>query len=86
MLFEEDFERSLVESGRGGLSNLFHGVEIEFERCVLVAAGSSGDNFAPLGGEFTEFLKLGRGERLSRHAGSYLGVRTQTAVKILPSM
>jgi hypothetical protein len=84
--FEQHFEGPLVEARRGRLRDLFHGVEIEFERGGVVAARASGDDSSPLGGEFVELAELGRGEGFSRHDGSRLGVRTRTAVKMLPSM
>lgn len=84
--FEKDFEGSRVKAGGGGLRDLFHGIEIEVESRAIIAAGPSGDDFSPLGSQFVEFLKLRRGKGTSRHDGSGLGVRTQTAVKILPSM
>ena len=83
--FEKNFEGSLIEAGGGGLSDLLHGIEIEFERRVFVAASPSSDDFSPLSGQFMQFLKLRRGEGTSRHDGSSLGVRTETAVKILRS-
>ena len=61
LLFQECGQSSFGQSVGGGLSNLFHGVEIGVESGSGVAEGASCDDFAPAFGEVTDFLEeLGR--------------------------
>ena len=58
LLFEQGLQGALGEAGGGGLGDLLHGVEIDIESGAVVAEGAAGDDFAPLGGEVTEFLEF----------------------------
>jgi hypothetical protein len=78
LLFQEDLQGALVEAGGGGLGDLLHGVEVDVQPRAVVAEGAAGDDFAPLGGQITEFLEFLGGELASRHGASCLGVRTTT--------
>jgi hypothetical protein len=75
LLFQKGLQGPFAESVGGRLGDLLQGVEIESEGCV-VGAGASGDDFAPLDGELSEFLEFGGGELASWHEVSCLGVKT----------
>lgn len=61
LLFQECGQGSFGQSTGGGLSDLFHGVEIGVESGSVVAEGASCDDFAPGLCEVTDFLEeLGR--------------------------
>jgi hypothetical protein len=77
LLFQEGLQGAGQEAGGGGLSDLLEGVEVEFEGC-LVGASAPGNDFAPLGGELTQFLELVWGELAAWHVVSCLGERTTT--------
>jgi hypothetical protein len=72
LLCEQDGEGALGEPGGGGAGDVLHGLAIDVGAGPLVAEGTAGDDFAPLGGEITDFLEfLGR-ELASRHGLSCL--------------
>jgi hypothetical protein len=85
LLFEEGLQGALGETGSGGVSNLLHCIEIDVEPRPVVAEGASGDDFAPLGGQVTEFLEFFGGERTASHDASCVGVGTSTTEKRVPS-
>ena len=85
LLFEEGVQGALGEAGRGGAGDLLHGVEIDVEPRAVVAEGASGDDFAPLGGQVTEFLKFFGGERTASHDASCVGVGPIPTEKPVPS-
>ena len=58
LLFEEDLQGPLVESGGSGLGDLLHGVQIDVQPRAVVAEGAAGDDFAPLGGKVTQILEV----------------------------
>ena len=70
LLFQECGQGSFGQSVGGGLSNLFHGVEIGVESGSVVAEGASCDDFAPAFGQVTDFLEELRRECTSCH-GEY---------------
>jgi hypothetical protein len=76
LLFQESLQGAFGETGGGGAGDLLHGVEIDIESRPVVAKGASGDDFAPAGGEVTEFLKFLGGEGAACHAASCLDVET----------
>jgi hypothetical protein len=73
--FEEVLESSLVEAGDGGLGDLFHEIQVGLKSGAVVPEGTPGDDFAPAGGEFAQFLEFFGGEGASWHGVSYLGVK-----------
>jgi hypothetical protein len=74
LLFEEELESAFGESlGRSG-GDLFHGSEIDVESGPAFAEGAFGNNFAPLGGELSKFLKFLGGEAFGSHSRSCLEV------------
>jgi len=75
--FEEGLQGSLSEAGGGGEGNLLHGGEIDVESGTVVAEGASGDDFAPLGGEATEFLDFVGRKATACHDASCVGVETR---------
>jgi hypothetical protein len=70
LLFEAGLQGPFGQAGGGRLGNLLHGVEIDVEPGSGVAEGASGDDFAPLGSEVTQFLELLGGKLASRHGAS----------------
>jgi hypothetical protein len=58
LLFEEGGEGALGEAGRGRGGELFQGGEGGVEPGPLLAEGPTGDDFAPLGGQITDFLEV----------------------------
>jgi len=56
-LFQERTEGACREAGRGGAGELLQGREVGVEAGAGVAAGAAGDDFAPAGGEVTDFLE-----------------------------
>lgn len=81
---QEGLQGSLGESGRGRGRDLLHSIEIDVESGSVVAASASGDDFAPLGSETTEFLQLLGGEGAACHDASCRGVTTRTGEKMVP--
>jgi len=67
VLLQEGGEGALGQAGRGGRRELLHRREVEVGARLGVAQGATGDDFAPPGGQFPDFLELGRGERTLRH-------------------
>jgi len=57
-LLQEGLQGALVEAGGGSLGDLLHGVEVDVQSGAVVAEGATGDDFAPLGCQITEFLEL----------------------------
>jgi hypothetical protein len=51
LLLQQGGQGALGEAGGGRLSDLFHGAEIDVQSRPLLAAGASGDDLAPLGGQ-----------------------------------
>jgi hypothetical protein len=85
LLFEEGVQGALGEAGSGGEGDLLHGIEIDIESGSVLAEGASGDDFAPLGGQVTEFLKFFGGERTASHDASCVGVGPIPTEKPVPS-
>jgi hypothetical protein len=84
LLLEEGLQGALGESVGGGAGDLLHGIEIDLKSGAAVAAGASGDDFAPLGGEAAEFLELLGGEGAVCHDASCLGVETRSGEESFP--
>ena len=72
LLFQECGQGSFGQSVGGGLGKLFHGVEIGVESGSVVAEGASGDDFAPVLGEVTDFLEEFGGEFAACHGVYHL--------------
>lgn len=64
---EEGSEGAVGETLGGGVGDLLHRVEVHVESGSVVAEGTTGDDFAPLGGELAEFEEFFRGERTTCH-------------------
>jgi hypothetical protein len=62
LLFQEGSEGSLRQSSGSGSGDLLHGLEIDVQARARLAEGATGNDFAPLGSEFTDFLELLRGD------------------------
>lgn len=60
MLLREVFEGAFDQPSGGGGSDLLHLVEVGIECWPVVAVSVSGDDFAPLFGEFLHRSKLFR--------------------------
>jgi hypothetical protein len=67
LLFQEGAEGALGEAGRGGAGELLHSVEVGVQAGASVAEGPAGDDFAPAGGEVTDFLEEFGGKFTVRH-------------------
>ena len=80
LLFEEVGECSFGESRGGSVGELLHGVKIGVESGSVVAEGSSGHNFAPVGGEVADFLEQFGGKLSSKHGLYYLVLATRERV------
>jgi hypothetical protein len=57
-LFQQGGEGPLGQAGGSGSGDLLHGLEIDIQARAGLAEGATGNDFAPLGGEFTDFLEL----------------------------
>jgi hypothetical protein len=84
LLFEQGLQGALGESGGGGEGDLLHGIQVEVESGSVVAAGASGNDFAPLSGEAAKFMEFFGGEGAACHDASCVGVETRTRVKVAP--
>jgi len=58
LLLQEGVQSTLDQTTGGGSSDLFHGLEVEDVVGAGLTQGAAGDDFAPLGSEFTDFLEL----------------------------
>lgn len=83
MLFEEVGQSAFGQSRGGSVSQLLHGVKIDVESGSLLAEGSSGDNFAPIGGEVADFLEKFGGKLSAWHGWYYLVLATRKRVQFL---
>jgi hypothetical protein len=81
LLFQERLQGALGESGGGSEGDLLHGGQIDVEPGPVVAKGASGDDFAPLSSEATEFVDFLGSEVAVCHVASCLGVETTTGRK-----
>jgi hypothetical protein len=84
LLFEESLQGAFGEAGGGGLGDLLHGIEIDVEPGPAVAEGPAGNDFAPLGGEVAELLKVLGGKAAACHAASRVGVEARTKDEMAP--
>jgi hypothetical protein len=66
-LFQEGGEGPLGQAGGSGSGDLLHRLEIDVQAWAELAEGATGNDFAPLGREFTDFLELLRGDLGTRH-------------------
>ena len=83
LLFEKGLQGSFGESRRRRAGELLHGIEIDIEAGAFVAEGTAGDNFAPLSGEGSEFLKLFGSEGAACHDASCIEVGTTVKEKMV---
>jgi hypothetical protein len=72
LLAQQGSKDALGQAGRGGVGDVFHGLEIDVLARAGVAEGPAGDDFAPLSGEVPDFLELLGGELTTRHGKSFL--------------
>jgi hypothetical protein len=72
LLAEQNREGTFADTSGRGAGDVLHGLEIDLGAGSGIAEGASGDDFAPLGGEVTDFLKVFRGELARRHGWSCL--------------
>ena len=76
MLLQQDAERAFGQAGRGGRGDLLHGLEVHRLAGARLTPDTTGDNFAPLGGQSMDLLKLLRRERARFHNPSSLVLAT----------
>jgi hypothetical protein len=62
LLFQEGGEGPFGQAGSRGRGDLLHGLEIDIQARAGLAEGTTGNDFPPLGSEFTDFLELLRGD------------------------
>jgi hypothetical protein len=58
LLLQEGGERSFGQPRGSSQSHLLHGGQIDVGSRSLLAKGTSGNYFTPLGGHFTDFLEV----------------------------
>jgi len=58
LLFQQGGQGPFRQAGGGSGGDLLHAVEIDIEARAGVPEGMPGNNFAPAGGEVTDFLEL----------------------------
>jgi hypothetical protein len=58
LLFQEGSEGPLRQSSGSGSGDFLHGLEIDVQARAGLAEGATGNDFAPLGREFTDFMEL----------------------------
>lgn len=61
LLFQESGESAFGQARGRGPGELFHGGEVGVQSGAVVAEGPSGNDFAPAGGQVTDFLEEFRG-------------------------
>jgi hypothetical protein len=74
LTLQEGLQGAFGQTGGRGLSDLFHGVEVDVEPRTVVAEGPTSDDFSPLGSELAEFVEFLRGEWTAGHEMSCLAV------------
>jgi hypothetical protein len=57
LLLKAGGESALGQAQGGGQGDLLHGVEVDVEAGAALAEGAFGDDFAPAGGQLTDFLE-----------------------------
>jgi hypothetical protein len=77
VLFQEGGEGALGQAGGGGVGELLQGLEVGVQAGAGVAEGAAGDDFAPAGGEVTDFLEELRGKFTTRHGQYRLALATK---------
>lgn len=61
LLFQKGGKGTFGQASGRGTGELFHGSEVGVESRAVVAKGPSGNDFAPAGGQVTDFLEEFRG-------------------------
>jgi hypothetical protein len=74
LLLQQSREGAFSQPGSSGAGDLLHGGQIDLGSRAIGAEGVAGDDFAPAGGQFTDFLEVLGGEVRTRHGESCLGV------------
>jgi hypothetical protein len=77
LLAQQGSKDALGQAGRGGVGDVFHGLEINLLARPGVAEGTAGDDLAPLRGEVANFLQLLGRELATRHGQSFLVLVTK---------
>ena len=72
LLLEKGGKRPLGQALRGGLSELFHEVEVDVQARSRGPEGTAGNDFAPVGGKGADFLEQFGREGTPRHGKSCL--------------
>jgi hypothetical protein len=83
-LFEKGLQGALGESSGSGEGDLLHAIEIDVESGSVVAEGPSGNDFAPLSGEVTEFQQFLGCKRAACHDASCVKVKSRGREKVVP--
>src|SRR5207244_8758098 len=72
LLFQEGGQGAFGQAGGGGAGERLDGREVGVQSPAVVAEGASGNDFAPAGGEVTDFLEKFGGKFAARHGQYYL--------------
>ncbi len=83
VLFQQGRQGTLGEAGGGGARKLFHGLEIGIEAGTAVAAGPAGHDFAPAGGQVTDFLEEFGGKFTACHSRYHLVLTARVSEQFL---
>ena len=79
LLLQEGREGAFGQAGGRGAGDLLHGAEIDVGAGAVGAEGVAGDDFAPAGGQLTDFTEVLGGELPARMVSPSLGLRGSTA-------
>jgi hypothetical protein len=83
LLLQEGGKGALGQARRRGAGHLLHSIEIDVQARALVAEGTTGDDFAPTGGEGLDLLEEFGREGPTGHGESCLVLAERGRKKIL---
>ena len=83
LLFQEGGQGAFGQAGGGGAGELLHGLEVGVQSRAVIAEGASGNDFAPAGGQVTDFLEELGGKFTARHGPYYLVLRAKVREQFL---
>jgi hypothetical protein len=67
LLLRQGAEGPFGQAIGGGAGDLLHGIQVDVDARPRRAEGVPGNNLAPTGRQFTDFLEVLRGELAPRH-------------------
>jgi hypothetical protein len=78
LLLQQGGQGALGDAGRGRLGDFFHGGQIDVEARPVLAKGASGNDLAPLGGQFADLAEVFGGDFGACHRPSCLVLAKST--------